>query len=168
MRDAFGGTFMLQVFLIFILIYISFTAVALNYAKAFKVKNKVIEYLESSKFTDLDSINSTELELMDKFFEEEVLGNMNYNLSEHGICKNIEERDYTGRRISYCHDSGIVIRESGSGVNTEGVYYTVSTYVGWSMPFLNTLLSLGGSKVEKDVPTGMWKISGQTRLIVNE
>ena len=38
MRDAFGGTFMIQIFLVFILIYISFTALALNYAKAFKAK----------------------------------------------------------------------------------------------------------------------------------
>ena len=49
MRDAFGGTFMIQVFLVFILIYISFTALALNYAKAFKVKNKVIDYLENTE-----------------------------------------------------------------------------------------------------------------------
>ena len=37
MRDAFGGEFMLRIFLIFILIYILFTAVVLNYAKAFKL-----------------------------------------------------------------------------------------------------------------------------------
>ena len=47
MRDAFGGTFMIQLLIIFIIIYIGFTAVALNYAKAFKAKNAVIEYLEN-------------------------------------------------------------------------------------------------------------------------
>ena len=36
MRDAFGGAFSIQIFLIFILIYVSFIAVSLNYAKAFK------------------------------------------------------------------------------------------------------------------------------------
>ena len=53
MRDAFGGSFMIMLFLVFIMIYISFTAVTLSYAKAFKVKNKVIDYLESKEITDL-------------------------------------------------------------------------------------------------------------------
>lgn len=38
MRDAFGGAFMIKVMLIFLGIYIAFMAVALNYAKAFRVK----------------------------------------------------------------------------------------------------------------------------------
>ena len=38
MRDAFGGAFMIKLFLVFILIYVCFIALALNYAKAFKVK----------------------------------------------------------------------------------------------------------------------------------
>ena len=42
MRDAFGGVFMIKLALIFIIIYVSFMAVAINYAKAFRVKNQVI------------------------------------------------------------------------------------------------------------------------------
>ena len=38
MRDAFGGAFMIKIFIIFIFVYICLTAMALNYAKAFKVK----------------------------------------------------------------------------------------------------------------------------------
>ena len=169
MRDAFGGTFMLQVFLVFILIYISFTAMALNYAKAFKVKNAVIEYLENSEIVELDKLNAEQMETIDNYFNEVVLGDMNYNLSGQDICNNtgIEEFDYTGKRVAYCHDSGIIIEQTGEAENTEGVYYTVSTYIGWSMPFLNRLLALNGNNIERDAPTGLWKISGQTRLIVN-
>ena len=42
MRDSFGGVFMTNLFLVFIFIYVAFTAVSLNYAKAFKVKNKTL------------------------------------------------------------------------------------------------------------------------------
>ena len=49
MRDAFGGAFMIKLFLVFILIYVCFIALALNYAKAFKVKNKIIDYLETNE-----------------------------------------------------------------------------------------------------------------------
>lgn len=170
MRDAFGGTFLIQIFLVFILIYICFTAMSLNYSKAFKVKNRVIDYLESSEISDLNNLDAAQLEEMEKYFEEEVLGNMNYNLSGQDICNSvgIEEIDHAGNRVAYCHDSGIVIEQSGTGENTEGVYYTVSTYVGWSIPFINNLLKLNGNNQQKGVVTGLWKISGQTRLIVNE
>jgi len=170
MRDAFGGAFMIQVFLVFILIYICFTAMALNYAKAFKVKNIVIDYLENNEVTNLGNITASQLDAMDKYFDDEVLTDMNYNLSGQDICNNIRinEFDYTGKRVAYCHDSGIIIEQSGESENTEGVYYTVSTYIGWEIPFLNKLLALNGNNQQQEVPRGLWKISGQTRLIVNE
>ena len=62
MRDAFGGAFSIQIFLIFILIYVSFIAVSLNYAKAFKVKSAIIDYIE-------DKISYYE-EMLEKFQEE--------------------------------------------------------------------------------------------------
>lgn len=168
MRDAFGGAFMIQVFLVFIFIYIGFTAISLNYAKAFKVKNKVIDYLESNEIIDLDSITASQMTEMYQYFEEEILGNMNYNMSDHNICGNIgDTKDDAGRTIAICHDSGIKIRQSGTAENTEGVYYTVTTYVGWSIPFLNKLLALNGNNEERDVVAGTWEIEGQTRLIVN-
>ena len=138
MRDAFGGAFMIQVFLVFILIYIGFTAMALNYAKAFKVKNTVVEYLESNEIVDLNKLNVAQKNAMEEYFANEVLGNMNYNLSGQDICNNlgIKEYDDAGHRIAYCHDLGIVIEQTGKAMNTEGVYYTVSTFVGWRIPFL--------------------------------
>ena len=174
MRDAFGGTFMIQIFLVFIMIYICFTAMALNYAKAFKVKNAVVEYLESNEVTTLNNLLSAqEMNVMDEFFNREILGNMNYNLSSNNLC-NISGDDSIllvnneGKVYGYCHNSGVRIEIAGHGENTEGVYYTVSTYIGWSMPFLNGLLSLNGNNQSQNVPVGMWEISGQTRLIVNE
>lgn len=168
MRDAFGGAFMIKLFLVFIFIYICFTAVALNYAKAFKVKNKIIDYLEENEIVDLANMPVDQLEAMNLFFEEEVLGNMNYNVSDHNICTGINTTDDSGKRVAICHDSGIVIRQKAAASNTKGVYYTVSTYVGWSIPFLNKLLELNGNNKEEDVVSGLWRISGETRIIVNE
>ena len=48
MRDAVGGTFMMYVFLIFLAVYITFVAVAFNYARAFRVKNKVIDIISKN------------------------------------------------------------------------------------------------------------------------
>lgn len=167
MRDAFGGAFMIKLFLVFIAIYIGFTAVALNYAKAFKVKNKVIEYLESSEISNLDDMEASQLMAMQDFIDKEILGNMNYNVNHLNICQNIDTKDDAGNTIAICHNSGIIIEEIEKATNTEGVYYRVSTHVGWSIPFINNLLALNGNNARRDVPIGVWKISGETRLIVN-
>ena len=49
MREAFGGAFTIKLMLIFLAIYIAFIAVALNYAKAFRVKNKIIDIIKKKK-----------------------------------------------------------------------------------------------------------------------
>ena len=167
MRDAFGGAFMIKLFLVFIFIYIGFTAVALNYAKAFKVKNKVIDYLENSEIVDFNSMNAVTEAAMDQYFDEEIVGKMNYNFSGNVICAEVQPNDYKGRKVVYCHDSGIIITESGRAENTEGVYYTVSTYTGWNISFLNKLLEFSGRDKQQKGVTGLWEISGETRLIVN-
>ena len=168
MRDAFGGAFMIQVFLVFIFIYIGFTAVALNYAKAFKVKNMIIDYLEENEIIDLAELTVTETKAMENFIENEVYGNMNYHVNVDNMCSGLDLEDEFGDKIAYCNDVGIYIRRAGKAENTKGVYYTVSTYVGWSIPFLNKLLALNGNNEEHGVVSGLWKISGETRLIVNE
>ena len=169
MRDAFGGAFMFKVFLVFIMIYICFTAMALNYARAFKVKNAVIDYLESNEITTLDNLTTAmEMRQIEDYFTSEILGKMQYNYSAMNICG---EGVSTGQILAngvYCHPSGVIIELAGEGENTEGVYYTVSTYIGWKVPFLQGLLSLNGNNPTQSTPIGIWKISGQTRLIVNE
>lgn len=161
MRDAFGGAFMIKIFIVFIFIYICLTAMALNYAKAFKVKNAVIEYLETNEITDLTNMNADELMTMEDYFEKEFVGKKGYNVSEYKICDSIQKNTDT-----YCHPSGIVIKKTGEAQNTEGIYYTVSTYMSWGIPFINNLLRLNGNNQNQEVLTGVWTISGETRLIV--
>lgn len=162
MRDAFGGAFMIKVFIVFTIIYIFFTAMAVNYAKAFKVKNMMIEYLESGEIVDLRNLTAEEELKMQKFIDEEIMGNMHYYVD--GICPTDEEATET----TYCSKAGVKIVRSGSAENTEGIYYTVSTYIGWSIPFINMLLALDNDPSSGDVAKGIWEISGQTRLIVNK
>lgn len=50
MRDAFGGTFMFKLIIIFIVLYVSFATIAVSYAKTFRLKNGVIDILEQYQF----------------------------------------------------------------------------------------------------------------------
>ena len=176
MRDAFGGAFMIKVFIVFVFIYIGFTAMALNYAKAFKAKNMIINYLEDNEIVNLTEENIAAVQdAMDKFIEEEIYGKMNYHVNATNMCNGIKTTDELNRKIAYCNNVGIYIKQNTADTNynqytynTEGVYYTVTTYAGWSLPFLNKLISLNGNNKEQDGLIGQWKISGQTRVIVNQ
>ena len=60
MRDAVGGSFMIKLIIVFLVLYIIFVAVALNYAKAFRVKNKVLDIIEQNEgIKDYDNASDT-------------------------------------------------------------------------------------------------------------
>ena len=158
MRDAFGGAFMIKIFLIFIIVYVCFTALALNYAKAFKVKNKIIDYLEDAEISTKTDMTAAAFEEMEKYFEEEIYNEMNYRAevtctSSSVYCKNgvrVEQIDATTR------------------YGTKAVYYKVTTKVGWSIPFINKILALDkGEGKGAGVTSGNWTISGETRIITS-
>lgn len=155
MNDAFGGAFLIRVFLIFVIIYIVLTAVAINYAKAFKAKNLIIEYLESNETVTVgNDMTVIDNNALTDFFQLELLGNLSYKASNID-CANY---DIDTNHGDYCNpDYGVVIKKLGGHGNTEGIYYKVSTFFGWDLPVANIFSS-----------NGIWQISGETRLIVND
>lgn len=46
MREAIGGTWLTQLIILFMLIFVAFLALTLNYTKAFKMKNEVLSIIE--------------------------------------------------------------------------------------------------------------------------
>ena len=158
MRDAFGGAFMIKLLIVFIVIYIGFIAIALNYAKAFKVKNKVISYIEDNEITDITKMPANEFNKMQEYFDNEILGKDNYMTTISCTTK-------TGT-VEYCQNGIRIVKHTPSGSNKEGEYYTVSTAFGWQIPFLNVLLRLNDQ--DGNTATGRWEISGETRTIVNK
>ena len=158
MRDAFGGAFMIKLLIVFIVIYIGFIAIALNYAKAFKVKNKVISYIEENEITDISKIPASEFDKMQKYFDSEIIGKDNYMTSISCTAKS--------GTVEYCQNGIKIVKHTPVGGNKEGEYYTVSTAFGWQIPFLNVLLKLNDQN--GDTATGRWEISGETRTIVNK
>ena len=49
MREAVGGTLLLKIVLIFLVVYIGFMAIILNYGKTFRIKNRLINYIEQEE-----------------------------------------------------------------------------------------------------------------------
>lgn len=131
MREAFGGAFMIKLMLIFLAIYIAFIAVALNYAKAFRVKNKIIDIIEQSEGISEIDYNNTN--------EGSVIGNINTYLNNVSYYVNIINIKNKNTEGVHCYDRGYCIEEYAGPVN-DGVtskYYKVTTYININFPFFN-------------------------------
>ena len=139
-----------------------FTAIALNYAKAFKVKNKVVEYLQDNEIGTIAKMNAADYKKMTDYFENKILKDCNYGQSKAEMS--------CGSDAVYC-DNGIEIYEIDARIqesNRLGVYYRVNTYFPWSGRFLKTLTALSSRSPNGEIAEGIWKISGETRAIASE
>ena len=130
MRDSVGGTFMIYVLLIFLAIYITFVAVAFNYARAFRVKNKVIDIIEQNEgmsdadFNNLSGKNSVG-----------VAGQINEYLNSVSYYVNLTDNNKNGRGT--CFERGYCVSEYSTKVDEmTAKYYKVTTFVRLEIPFL--------------------------------
>jgi len=140
MRDAFGGAFMINLWIIFLVIYISFMALALNYAKAFRVKNQIINYIEQYEGYE----NNEQVQNLIVAY----LANANYYVSaDSDAITGLAEASDT-----WCHSYGYCITKVEAGDN-RGVYYKVQTFMQIDFPFFNMHLTI--------------PIKGETRIVTN-
>lgn len=123
MREAFGGTFTIQLILVFLAIYIGFIAVALNYAKAFRVKNQIINIIEQNEgidsYTDVSKDTS-------------VIGQINNYLGQMSYYVNLNNVSNTNTDTLHCYENGYCIEEYTLYNDVDkinNVYYKVTTYV---------------------------------------
>ena len=168
MRDAFGGVFMMRLLLVFIVILVAFTAISFKYAKSFRIKNKVIDFIEQNQVIDIDSFfnqgSKTNVNKLD-----EIIASAEYDVScndtpyQEG---NIYDKD-TNKVIGYCHNGIVIIKnfnksKDDSSYNVKTIDYDVYTYAHWNLGILNTLLTLGGENPNSEKPLGgFWEISGE-------
>lgn len=127
MREAFGGTFMIKLMLIFLTIYIAFIAVALNYAKAFRVKNKIIDIIEQNEGIS-DYIDES---------DKSVIGSINTYLNSVSYYVSLDDITASNNNNLHCYTRGYCIEETSSNIN-DGItskYYKVTTYININFPF---------------------------------
>lgn len=147
---------MVRLFLVFIVIYVAFTAVSLNYAKAFRLKNKLIDYVEENEIMDLSNASCDSIT--------PILKQAHYNK----YCLNGDGpiKDESGKTTSICC-SGAVIRLSKQANSIN--YYEVLTYADWSLGSLNMILALGGKDQKSErIVNGRWEVKGEAKVRITE
>lgn len=166
MRDSFGGLFMLNLFIVFIFIYVAFAAVSLNYAKAFRLKNSIISFIEEKEIIDLKyNKMSKKLDELD-----EILDNANYNKTCESIGYSEGEIKEGSRVTGFCHNGVIINIKSSNlieGTKSRLIKYEVITAADWNLGVLNKLLALAGKKENSDngVIGGFWQIKGEAKVV---
>lgn len=138
MRESFGGAFMIKLALIFIVIYVTFMACAISYAKAFRVKNSVINILEQNQYSG--SKDADVIDLVDSYLQQ-VPYNYGTNSSVKNNCSNLGGF-FTGYGVC-------IVDKSPS--DSKRKYYQVTTYIAISFPLFDLSLII--------------PISGETKTI---
>ena len=130
MRDSFGGAFMLNLMMIFIVIFVSFMAVALTYAKAFRVKNGIINRLEQYQF-DIGDIDT--IDLIDSYLSASV-----YNYSYESLKTQCSNQAMVGGEHEYVftNNGACIIKYEDDVDGISSRYFRVFTYIPIRFPFL--------------------------------
>jgi len=129
MREAMGGALLIKLVMFFIVIYVCFLAIAINYSITFRVKNQIINLIEEYEGYDLakDAIDS-------------YISSVGYYRASAG-----------GVSLDANCTNGYCIEELTSA---RGKYYKVTTYVSFDFPIIGQITNFPVSGETKVIYTG--------------
>ncbi len=145
MREAIGGTWLTQLVIIFMLLFVAFLALSLNYTKAFKMKNEVLTIIE--KYEGLTDKENGSIQIINNY-----LKNNNYR-----VTKRCPEGSYGVRSLDsatltevtkenknnyyYCVTKmSKSVMANGENYKEEGqVYYKVNLFLYFNLPILGDI-----------------------------
>ena len=147
MKEAYGGATNLYLFLFFFVVYVSFLAFALQFAKAYRVKNYVIDVLEQEQYDGKDINDGTNTEIAKKL--DGYFSSIPYTGVDK-IAKDFCNDNNNNNGPSANSYKGACIIKRGA---EDAPYYKVFTFVDFNLPLLD---------VDLKIPVG-----GETMIIKN-
>ncbi len=134
MREAIGGSWMLGIVVVFIMLFTAYLAVSINYTKAFKVKNRIINLIEENEgfSTNTSAGNGGMAGVSDDELKRS-------SKTEDKIYAYLKEVGYATTQIqdNQCpsgfskRDGGYCVRRVCDG---NGSYYKVRTFIKFEIP----------------------------------
>ena len=123
MREAIGGTWLMGIVIFFIVLFSGILAVSVNYAKAFTVKNGIINIIEK----DRGHTEATRDKIED--YLKEIGYSVYGSCTLGGVCRGTGELPGTGsNKYKYC------INKHNVKVNAKETYYTVTVFFKVDLP----------------------------------
>lgn len=128
MRDAVGGSFMIKLLLVFLAVYVIFIAIAINYAKAFKVKNKILDIIEQNE--GIGAYENTSDPAMIQI--EDYLKTIYYGVNTSSVANKCSSYEYIDETRGYC-----ITEIKNNDYEAPASYYKVTTFVTIDIPLVN-------------------------------
>ena len=167
MRDAFGGLLNIVIIVVFMTLVSGYLAFNVSYAKAFKVKNKIISTIENYNGS-CDFNNSENTCYKDVLNYEKTIGyQANVNMSQATICNKSSTEGYSdckcNQALGFCWlESRKEVKDGIEGKTITTIHYKsfrIVTQVYIDLPIINRLLpNLSIFQVTgdtKDIPMNM-------------
>lgn len=139
MRESIGGTWIVGIVIVFIVIFTSYLALSVNYSKAFKVKNGIIEIIEENEgLTDKAQSQIVNYLNLAGYY---VYGNCNkvdpeYTDGElNGVLTGYEKQG-SSNRYKYC-----VYERTINNDTLERKYYRVTVFFKFDIPLLDNIFT---------------------------
>ncbi len=132
MRQSVGGTWTLQLVILFILIFVGYIILTLNYSRTIKVKNETISIIEKYNGLNEDSIAA-----INKFLSISNQTTMGYCKSDAGVYgstdlyTNVLEPADSSKKYYYC-----ISKFPGTGRTN---YYQVTLFYRFNLPVIGSL-----------------------------
>lgn len=145
MREAIGGTWLFTIVIVFIVLFSSYLAISVNYSKAFKVKNGIVDLIEQN-----EGLSSETQTLISNYLDKTgyfVYGECNSKAGEKGY-----ESNSAGNNYKYCIvKTNAANEELVAGSTVEKAYYKVKVFFRLDLPVLGDIFT--------------FPVTGQTKAI---
>ena len=142
MRDAFGGTFMIELFMVFFIIYVSIIGVALNFAKIYRIKNNVINILEQNQYKYETGVSNEQIYgKLDTYLKKvpyEYPNDNTRSVYTNHCKKKAGNNGYDGGLLA----KGVCVVKKGTSAKP---YYNVTVYYMVELPFLEISIPITAS-----------------------
>ena len=139
MREAIGGTWIIGIVMGFIVIFSGYLAVSVNYTKAFKVKNRIINIIEESEgFTEstLSESQKRNINYLNSKYRLETEEKILVYLDSIGYAYTLGEGECTkaGRDAGTMYDNSYCIKKICAAQG--GAYYKVTSFIKFEIPII--------------------------------
>ena len=141
MREAIGGTWIFTIVIVFIVLFSSYLAISVNYSKAFKVKNGIIDAIDRCNGYPEDGAIDNPNHCAVKAIEDYLL-QIGYHVYGNCAASNASDKDKLIETPSKKGASWYCIeRISTEGTQLPKVYYKVTVFFKLDLPIIGDIFT---------------------------
>lgn len=142
MRESIGGSWLFTIVIVFLLLFTGYICLAINYSRAYKVKNEVVDIIERDK--GLKDISIEEISDYLRTAGYYSTGTCSSDMVAYDL-KDVKAKGFTtmGNEGNYCIKSVQINNSSDGGITKE--YYQVKLFFKFDIPIFGDIFSFSVS-----------------------